>query len=73
MKGFLVLAALLALVTAGCGGSSAAETSPPDVMVTTKSAGEPAPPVEGVTLEGERLALKDLRGRAVFVNVWASW
>jgi hypothetical protein len=33
----------------------------------------PAPPVAGVTLDGEQLSLASFRGRAVFVNVWASW
>ena len=31
------------------------------------------PDVEGSTLEGERLALSDLRGHVVVVNVWGSW
>jgi RTX calcium-binding nonapeptide repeat (4 copies) len=34
---------------------------------------DPAPPIEGVTIDGERVSLADFRGRAVFVNVWASW
>lgn len=74
MKAFLTLAALVALASAGCGGGSMAEEAPPpDVTVTTESVGEPAPPVEGITLDGERLALAGFLGRAVFVNVWASW
>ena len=73
MKAFLALVALVALVGAGCGSGPAEDSPSPDVTVTTESAGAPAPPVEGVTLEGERLALDDFRGRPVFVNVWASW
>ena len=73
MKAFLALVALVALVGAGCGSGPAEDSPSPDVTVTTESAGVPAPPVEGVTLEGERLALDDFRGRPVFVNVWASW
>jgi hypothetical protein len=73
VKAFLALAALVALVTAGCGGSSTEETTAPDVTVTTHSAGQPAPEVEGATVDGDRVALSDFRGRAVFVNVWASW
>jgi RTX calcium-binding nonapeptide repeat (4 copies) len=38
-----------------------------------ESARPPAPPIAGVTLDGERLSLASFRGRAVFVNVWASW
>ena len=29
--------------------------------------------LEGKTLNGARLSLADLRGKPVFVNVWASW
>lgn len=34
---------------------------------------ELAPAIEGVTIDGERIALADFRGRPVFVNVWSSW
>lgn len=33
----------------------------------------PAPDVEGTTLDGDRLALNDLIGHVVVVNVWGSW
>ncbi|MQA80231.1 MAG: redoxin domain-containing protein [Streptosporangiales bacterium] len=33
----------------------------------------PAPAVSGMTLDGERLALSDLRRHVVVVNVWGSW
>jgi hypothetical protein len=32
-----------------------------------------APPIEGTTLDGERISLADFRGKPVFVNVWSSW
>jgi hypothetical protein len=32
-----------------------------------------APPVAGPTLEGKRIALADLRGKPVLINVWSSW
>lgn len=32
-----------------------------------------APPVQGVTVEGDHLALVDLRGHVVVLNVWGSW
>lgn len=73
MRGFLVLAALVALVGAGCGSSSTEESTTPDVTFTVEAAGEPAPAIEGMTVDGDRVALSDYRGRAVFVNVWASW
>jgi hypothetical protein len=70
------LVAICAVVLAGCGGGSMEEVSPPP-SETTPSADTgnrpPAPPVEGVSLEGERISLADYRGRAVFVNVWSSW
>ena len=31
------------------------------------------PAVEGLTLDGEKIALADYRGRKLFVNVWAAW
>jgi hypothetical protein len=34
---------------------------------------DPAPPISGLTIDGDRVSLADFRGRAVFVNVWASW
>lgn len=34
---------------------------------------EEAPPVVVTTLEGDRIALPDLRGKVVLVNFWATW
>jgi hypothetical protein len=65
---FLVALALLA----GCGGGSdrgVAEGS----GTSGGSAGQAGVEVEGETLEGESLSLAALRGKPVFVNVWASW
>ena len=46
-----------------------AETTPP-----AEAANRPAaPPIEGVSLDGEQISLADFRGKAVFVNVWSSW
>ncbi|HEY8376683.1 MAG TPA: TlpA disulfide reductase family protein [Nannocystis sp.] len=39
----------------------------------TLALGAPAPPFAGVTMRGEPLALADLRGRVVLLNVWATW
>jgi len=75
------LAALCALLVAGCRGGSddevAAPPTPPPVTepaAPDDTAKRPtAPPIEGITLDGERAALADLRGQQVFVNVWSSW
>ena len=76
MRALGFLLALFALVTTGCGGGSAmeeamppAETTPPAEAASRRA----APPVEGVTLDGDRISLADFRGKPVFVNVWSSW
>lgn len=46
------------------------------VAVAPAAAGGAAtakPPIAGVTLEGKQLALADLRGKPVLINVWSSW
>jgi len=47
------------------------------VLVASAAASEtarrPAPALAGVTLEGKQLALANLRGKPVFINVWSSW
>ena len=49
------------LVAVGLVSSGAAETE------------TQRPQIAGVTLDGKRLALADLRGKPVVVNVWSSW
>jgi cytochrome c biogenesis protein CcmG, thiol:disulfide interchange protein DsbE len=39
----------------------------------TEATRKPAPALTGVTLDGKQLSLAKLRGKPVFVNVWASW
>ena len=36
-------------------------------------AGDPVPDVAAVTLDGESVALTDLRGQVLLVNLWATW
>ena len=36
-------------------------------------AGDPVPDVRASTLDGEAMALSDLRGQVVLVNLWATW
>jgi hypothetical protein len=72
--GFLL--ALSVLVAAGCGGGNTMDEATPPVETAPPAEAakrEPAPAIEGVTLEGERISLADFRGKAVFVNVWSSW
>jgi cytochrome oxidase Cu insertion factor (SCO1/SenC/PrrC family) len=71
-----LLLALCALVVAGCGGGSSAEEAAPPADTTPPAEvadRPPAPPVEGVSLDGERISLANFRGKPVFVNVWSSW
>ena len=56
--------ALLAGVGVGCTGGS----SPPKVEV-----GSPAPDFVLRGLDGTEYRLSDLRGKVVFVNLWATW
>jgi len=37
------------------------------------SSGKPAPDFAGVKPDGTRVALSDLKGKAVYVDVWATW
>jgi hypothetical protein len=45
------------------------------VAPATAAAATPAraPSISGTTLDGNRLALADLRGKPVVINVWSSW
>jgi cytochrome c biogenesis protein CcmG, thiol:disulfide interchange protein DsbE len=58
------IAACLAavLVAAGC-----ADVDPPEATA------EAAPDYAAVTLDGDSVALSDLRGEVVLLNVWATW
>jgi cytochrome oxidase Cu insertion factor (SCO1/SenC/PrrC family) len=77
-----VLTFTLCFAVSACGGSAdeaaqqttarPIETQP--VESAPAGAGrEKAPALAGTSLDGERLALVDLRGRPVLVNVWSSW
>jgi hypothetical protein len=43
------------------------------VSVATAASAARQPPIAGTTLDGKRLALTDLRGKPVVINVWSSW
>jgi cytochrome c-type biogenesis protein len=56
--------ALTAVLWTGCGGSGEERET---------DAGETPPALEAVTLAGDSVALADLRGEVVLLNVWATW
>jgi hypothetical protein len=68
--GVLALAVALVAACAACGGGSDGDAR----EAGTGSVAEPAGvSLEGTTLDGEALSVEELRGKPVFVNVWASW
>lgn len=74
--GLALVIALCAVAVAGCGSSSSEPTAAPDAAPaeTQPPPGrDPAPAIDGTSVEGKPLALADYRGRAVLVNVWSSW
>ncbi len=56
----------------GVGRTSASDDSIGLTMYSRRNR-RPAPAVEGVTLDASRLALADLTGHVVVINVWGSW
>jgi cytochrome oxidase Cu insertion factor (SCO1/SenC/PrrC family) len=71
--------ALLAVALAtGCGSSDEQTATPPQATTSaappaSASTRKPAPPLSGESLDGERIALGDFRGRPLLINVWSSW
>jgi hypothetical protein len=58
-RGLALLASLLVLLVATPAAAAATAAK--------------QPPIAGITLDGKRLALADLRGKPVVINVWSSW
>ena len=78
VRALVLLAALCAVLAAGCGsgsdGAAAPTSSGTETMDSPAASSRPvSPAIEGTTLEGDRVSLADFRGRPVFVNVWSSW
>ena len=63
--GLIISAAALACTEAG-GGRGLRAPAPVDV-------GRPAPAYQTVTASGDSVSLNALRGKAVLLNVWATW
>ncbi|MCB9712838.1 MAG: TlpA family protein disulfide reductase [Myxococcales bacterium] len=65
----MLVALLAAIPCLGCDGSFRTD----DGRSAGSALGETAPTLAGKTIDGERLALSDLRGQVVLVNIWATW
>lgn len=65
-------AALLALVAGTVAVFGVGFGRDPQV-VESALMNKPAPPLAGPTLSGDRIDIRDYRGKVVLVNVWASW
>jgi peroxiredoxin len=72
---------MLGAVLVGCGTGSPAPTSQPDTVATATQAGEEvavevgkfAPDFTAKLTNGQTMSLKDLRGKVVLINFWATW
>lgn len=76
----LVVLPLLAGLLAGCSGDAVGSSGDQGyvagkgIISTVPAADrEPAGTVEGTTLDGEQVSLRDYRGQVVVLNVWGSW
>lgn len=73
-----LLILLVATAGIGCGGPSDKAAPPPATVTESESTPadptrEAAPPLTGITVDGDSIALADFRGRPVLINVWSSW
>lgn len=69
-----VMLSALVMVT-GCGRDPAALQGSDEVGVTVIPAGEHVemPPISGTSLDGAAVSVKELAGKVVVLNSWASW
>ncbi|MBI2886867.1 MAG: redoxin domain-containing protein [Chloroflexi bacterium] len=75
-----VLPLILALIAVGAGikllqGDDVSASVLPGASASTYqfTAGTPAPDFKLETLDGQRVSLRDFRGRPVMLNFWATW
>jgi thiol-disulfide isomerase/thioredoxin len=74
LVGALVGGLLLSACSATAPATPAASHSDtPGTTVFPVAARQPVPAITGRTLDGKQLALRELTGSVVVVNVWASW
>lgn len=59
---------ILGLLLAGCGGADEGSHDAADALEP-----QDAPAYQAATLEGDSVALSDLQGEVVLLNVWATW
>ena len=76
-----LIAIMLGAVLAGCGTASPAPTNQPGATTTPTQAsediavevGKVAPDFTAKLTTGQTMSLKDLRGKVILVNFWATW
>lgn len=77
MRALSFLLVVLAFAAVACGGEQSAQDTTTAATETEPRDGDAsrpeAPVVAGTTLDGERLALSDFRGKPVLVNIWSAW
>ncbi|MDN5852155.1 MAG: TlpA family protein disulfide reductase [Actinomycetia bacterium] len=73
----LFVAAAALAVVAGCssaeGGDSGFISSDGSITRVDAADREPAPTLEGKTLDGETISTEQFEGKVLVVNVWGSW
>src|SRR5829696_4953288 len=80
-KHTLLAMIMLGAVLAGCGTASPAPTNQPNTAATATPAseevavevGKVAPDFTTKLTNGQTISLKDLRGKVVLINFWATW